>query len=199
MGLRGIASVADLDPELIRSVVDRAAVLVEDDHRSQALQGASVGLLFLTPSLRTCVGFSVAAHRLGAQTVTVTSERGGSSMSVAESIGDTVRTMAGMVDLLVVRARGRIASHIGPGIPCPWVNGGDDIEHPTQALVDLAAIEAEAGPVRELRIAVVGDLGQRCVRSLVAMLEHRRPRHLVLSGPSRASRRNSVASPLGLS
>lgn len=178
-----LARISQLDVEHVDSILARAATMAGSDHRSADLEGLTVGLLFLSPSLRTRTGFAVAAHRLGARTVVTEEARGGATMSAAESIADTVRTMAGMVDALVVRAPVDL-TEVQDGLPCPSVSGGDNVEHPTQALVDLAAIEEEVGPVAEQCVTVVGDLRQRCVRSLVELLARKPPRSLVLAGPA---------------
>lgn len=58
-----------------------------------------------------------------------------------------------------------------------------DNEHPTQAVIDLYAIERFLGPPAELRIAICGDLGQRTARSLIRLLERTPPRSLRLIAP----------------
>ena len=100
-----------------------------------------------------------------------------------ESLEDTIRTISGMVDIMVVRVglaidRGLIASCT----EAPLINGGDEglrAEHPSQALIDLLAIE-DQGPVADLSIAICGDIRMRSVRSLLSILAHRPPRRLVL-------------------
>ena len=54
----------------------------------------------------------------------------------------------------------------------PIINAGDGIgQHPTQALLDLFTIKQEKGSLRNLKIAIVGDLKNgRTVHSLAYAL-----------------------------
>jgi aspartate carbamoyltransferase catalytic subunit len=177
--MRSILTVDDLTDDDLDLVLSRAAALAGG---ASALRspGPLVGLLFLEPSLRTRVGFAAAAARLGGGHIEVAAERDGPRSS-PESFEDTVRTLSGMVDVLVARPGRPIGEVASPSV-APVVNGGDagpHAEHPTQALVDLAAIERFAGPVGELTVAVVGDLRMRATRSLLGLLTRRRPKVLV--------------------
>ncbi len=138
------------------------------DHRS-----AVVGLLFFEDSLRTRVGYEVAATRLGAATTTVFNLKQSAAMGTPETLDDTIRSVAGWLDALCVRhpdedAVPRIAR--SAGIPVINCGNGQD-EHPTQALVDLFAIEELIGGIDGLRIAIVGDLNaMRSAHSLALAL-----------------------------
>lgn len=139
------------------------------------------GVLFLSSSLRTRVGFEVAALRLGGATVHHTDLRWDPKMSDAESFADTVRTMAGLVDVLVIRANVDLANELaGLDVACPVICAGDLTSHPVQALADLFAIEQMRGPVHDQRIAVVGDLTMRAARSFLHLLERFPPAELLL-------------------
>jgi aspartate carbamoyltransferase catalytic subunit len=181
-----ILKIADLADREIDAILDRAT---EFKHGGGAIgwrpRSLVVSLLFLEPSLRTRVGFTAAAWRLGLQAIDV-SERRQSPVSMMESWADTLRTVAGYSDVIVARP----ALPLGPADAriaeaCPVINGGDrgpHEEHPTQALIDLFAMEHLRGPTRGLRIAIVGDPGMRAPRSLLALLGRRLPAALTLIG-----------------
>lgn len=144
----------------------------------------TVGLLFLSPSLRTRVGFSVAASRLGGAPVDVAGSRWAPGMSDAESFADTLRAVSGMVDIVVVRVPFVLDRDVVASCSvAPLVNAGDGVEHPTQAIVDLLAVEEERGPLDSLSIGVCGDLNSRSARSLLKVLERTPPRRLTLMSP----------------
>lgn len=192
---RDLLSIDDLSVADIGELLDRARQL---EAGSAPLIGSSlvVGLCFLTPSLRTRVGFSVASARLGADHITVVEPRFMSGMSSPESVSDTVRTISGMVDLLILRTSDSI-DEIARDLPCAVINAGDNREHPSQALIDLLAIETERGPVEQLTVALCGDLTGRSVHSLLRLLTRFPPKRLVLtSPPSRADHSVALASPL---
>lgn len=144
----------------------------------------TVGLLFLSSSLRTRVGFSVATVRLGGQPIEVSSTRWQTGMSEPEPFLDTLRVVSGMVDAVVVPVPfvlDRVA--VSSWCVAPMVNAGDGVEHPTQALVDLLAIEEERGPVEGLHVGICGDLTGRSARSLLKLMARRTPRRLTLMAP----------------
>jgi aspartate carbamoyltransferase catalytic subunit len=140
-----------------------------------------VGLLFLETSLRTRVGFAGAAARLGGQSIDV-AERRGNAVAMPEGWADTLRVVSGNVDLVVARpGRALDASQLYPLLVSSFLNAGDAGrcgEHPSQALIDLYAIEQARGPVSELTVAICGDLRMRAVRSLVRLFARFAPRAL---------------------
>lgn len=160
--------------------------------RAGALSGKVLGSLFLSSSLRTRVGFQVAAARLGMHTVSVTEERFSEGMTAKESFQDTIRTLGLMVDAIVVRSdvpldRQSLRSHLS----VPVINAGDPHgEHPTQALIDIAAMQRFAGPVGQLRVGLCGDLTMRGTRSLLQLLVRRPPAELVLMAPQTRTKHN---------
>lgn len=165
----------------INSVFDRAASLA-GGAAPLDLGRRTAGLVFLDASLRTRVGFAAAAGRLGMVPLEVLDQRASAS-SMPESIAHTLRTVAGYSDVLIARVPVGIADVV-PSNGVPVINGGDagaTPEHPTQALVDVFAIEHQTNrPVTDCRIAICGDLRMRAVRSLLALLSRRIPRDLLL-------------------
>lgn len=172
-----VHEIRDLDASEVGELLSRAHELADGSH--VRTRSGVVGLLFLEPSLRTRVGFTAAAHRVGAHPIEVV-ERRSSERSMPESLDDTVRVLSGYCDALVVRGSRRSRSLADAALTATsWLNAGDDHEHPSQALIDLFAIERLAGPLAVQRIALVGDLRMRAARSLLAALTYRRPQSVV--------------------
>jgi aspartate carbamoyltransferase catalytic subunit len=90
-----------------------------------------------------------------------------------------------MVDLIVVRPGQPLDRALVRAVsPVPVINGGDPGgEHPTQALIDLFAMERLAGPAGELHVGICGDLTLRATRSLLSLLSRLPPRRLTLIAP----------------
>lgn len=155
---------------------------------SAELRGRVVANLFFEDSTRTRVSFSVAARRLGAETIDLTSV--GSSVSKGETVGDTAANVAAMgVDAMVIRHRSSGAGHLvvrtlergveegvgGGGAACSVINAGDGRhEHPTQGLLDIYTLAERFGrldgfDLSGLTVAIVGDAGSsRVARSDIA-------------------------------
>ena len=131
------------------------------------LRGKTVVLLFLEPSTRTRVSFELAAKRLSADLVNISSST--SSMSKGETLKDTVRNIEAMqVDMVIMRhsmagAAHRLSMEITPGV----INAGDGChEHPTQALLDMFTIRERRGKLEGLKVAIIGDISHsRVARS----------------------------------
>lgn len=180
--MRHLLRVADLDPTAIHDILARAEFA-----RTGALgrlDGTVVSLVFLSPSTRTRLGFEIATARLGGTAAGLDAVRTTGRGLPPESVADTVRVCSGMSDLVVVRADevDDLASVVRDA-RCPVINGGDAVEHPTQALLDRYAIEQLAGPIGELHIGITGDLTMRSTTSLLALLGASPPRRLSLFAP----------------
>jgi len=126
-----------------------------------------VVMLFFEPSTRTRTSFELAAKRLSADTINISS--GGSSISKGESILDTARNLEAMnVDMIVVRHPSSgvpniLAEHLNASV----INAGDGCRaHPTQALLDMFTIKEKLGKIEGINVGIVGDiLHSRVARS----------------------------------
>lgn len=130
--------------------------------------------LFYEPSTRTRFSFEAAMFRLGGRVLSTEQARHFSSEMDDEQLEDTIRTLAGYSDVIVLRhgdAGG--AARAAAVSPVPVINAGDGNggQHPTQALLDLYTIQRARGTLDGLTIAMVGELDRgRTVRSLAYLL-----------------------------
>lgn len=175
LALRGMGA-AELRELLSRSRAMIPAAMGRAD-MSHVLRGRAVGLLFFEDSTRTRLSFTMAAQRLGATTLDLSS--GGSSVSKGETLIDTALNVEAIgAAALVVRARQSGAAHqIAQPARIPVLNGGDGRhEHPTQGLLDALTIAESLGrsaafDLTGLSIAIVGDvISSRVARSNIAAL-----------------------------
>jgi aspartate carbamoyltransferase catalytic subunit len=129
--------------------------------RDDILKGRTVANLFFEASTRTRASFELAAKRLRADVLNLDVNM--SSRAKGESIMDTIFTLQAMqVDIFVVRdastgVPARIAQQVAPHV-CVLNAGESDVSHPTQGLLDLLTIQRHKGDVRELCVAIVGDV-----------------------------------------
>jgi aspartate carbamoyltransferase catalytic subunit len=166
--LLGLEHLTADELELILDYADKLhAATLEGRRKLDLLKGRTVANLFFENSTRTRNSFSLAAKRLGADTVEFSSS--GSSVAKGETLIDTAKTIEAMlVDAVVVR-------HSSPGTPhllarslnCSVINAGDGPhEHPTQGLLDILTIRRRRGSLRGLTVALVGDIAHsRTARS----------------------------------
>lgn len=149
------------------------------------LSGKTVANLFFENSTRTRNSFSLAAKRLGADTVEFSSS--GSSLSKGETFIDTAKNIEAMnVDAMVVRHRTPGTAYLlAHNVDKCVVNAGDGPhEHPTQGLLDILTIREHRGSLRGLTVALVGDIAHsRTARSNIWGLK-KLGAHVILCGPA---------------
>jgi aspartate carbamoyltransferase catalytic subunit len=182
--------------DLERLTADEITLLLDTAEQLQAafaakcekltlLRGRTVANVFFENSTRTRNSFSLAARRLGADTIEFSS--GGSSVAKGETFIDTAKTIEAMgVDAVVVR-------HSAPGTPhllarhmdCSVLNAGDGPhEHPTQGLLDILTIRQKRGTLAGLTVALVGDIAHsRTARSNIWGLK-KLGAHVIVCGPA---------------
>lgn len=138
------------------------------DHLSQR----TIANLFFEDSTRTRSSFTLAARRLGADTLDITTT--GSSVKKGETIVDTALNLQAMgVHAFVVRtsAAGGPAM-IARAVSVPVINAGDGShEHPTQGLLDLLTMRQRLKVIEGRTIGIVGDIANsRVARSNIHAL-----------------------------
>lgn len=141
---------------------------VKDGAIIRNMEGQIVAILFFEPSTRTCLSFETAANRLGARVITVVNPDS-SSMAKGESLADTIRTIDGYVDVIVIRHPMEGSVQIAAdNAKHPIINAGNGSgQHPTQALLDIYTIRKEKGVLGGHTVTFVGDLKYgRTVHSL---------------------------------
>ena len=111
--------------------------------------------------------------RLGGGIITSADFKTTSSAAKGESIADSIRVIANYADLIVIRhprdGAARLAAEYSQ---IPVINGGDGShEHPTQTLCDIFTLKRKNRSLKNLRVAIAGDLkGSRTVHSFVYAL-----------------------------
>lgn len=188
-GRRHLLGLEDLSREELETILDAAAAFKRETHGCKTklglLRGRTLANLFFENSTRTRNSFSLAAKRLGADTVEFSSS--GSSLSKGETFIDTAKTIEAMnVDCMVVRHRTPGAAQLlSENVACAVINAGDGPhEHPTQGLLDILTIRERRPNLEGLTVALVGDIAHsRTARSNIWGLK-KLGAHVIVCGPS---------------
>jgi aspartate carbamoyltransferase catalytic subunit len=185
---KDLLDIESLSPEEIQLFLETATSFKEVGTRAikkvPTLRGRTVINLFFEPSTRTRVSFEIAAKRLSADAINVSSS--GSSVIKGETLLDTARNLEAMApDVIVMRHQASGAPYfIARRLKAAVVNAGDGMhEHPTQALLDAFTILEAKGTLAGLKVVIVGDLvHSRVFRSNLSLLR-KMGSEVVVTGP----------------
>jgi ornithine carbamoyltransferase len=158
MSAKHLLSITNLGLEQISRLVDRALVFANDPPGgAKPLAGKTVGLYFRGTSTRTRTAFTVAAQRLGADTIAY----GPSDLQLVtgETIEDTARVLSGFLDALVIRTNQTMAEmeSFARQDGMAVINAMSENEHPTQAIADLVTLKEALGRLEGVHVLYLGE------------------------------------------
>jgi aspartate carbamoyltransferase catalytic subunit len=168
---KDILDISSLSVEEIQLVLDTAESMREISERPikkvPTLRGKTVVLFFYEPSTRTRLSFDIAAKRLSADSLSISTSM--SSLEKGETLLDTARNLQSMrADVVVLRHAYAGAPHfLARHLKAAVINAGDGTHaHPTQALLDMLTVRRIKGRLDGLKIAIIGDIAHsRVARS----------------------------------
>lgn len=168
---RSIVSIRDMSKDDLMKVVETTN-RVKKGELSNFLIGKTVATLFFEPSTRTRLSFESAVFKSGGSVFGIANPKA-SSQSKGESFADSIMTVSGYCDVIVIRhpveGAARMASELSN---TPVINAGDGAnQHPTQTFLDLFTINEQFRRLDSLKIGMMGDLKYgRTVHSLAHAL-----------------------------
>jgi aspartate carbamoyltransferase catalytic subunit len=168
---KDILGIQEMSVSEIGLILDTAESFKEVSTREikkvPTLRGKTVINLFFEASTRTRTSFEIAAKRLSADTINISTSS--SSVVKGETLIDTAKNLEAMnPDCIIIRHSASGAPHLLARLMhVPVINAGDGAhEHPTQALLDLFTVREKKGRLAGLKVAIVGDiLHSRVARS----------------------------------
>ena len=160
---KDLLGLEELSKEELELILDTAESFREISERKikkvPALRGKTVVNLFYEPSTRTRISFELAAKRLSADILNISTSS--SSVVKGETLKDTAKNIEAMkVDVIIMRhpAAGApllLAKSIKPSV----INAGDGShEHPTQGLLDMFTVRRKKGKIAGLNVSIIGDI-----------------------------------------
>lgn len=168
---RDLVSIEDFSNEEIEAIfliADEMLKIIKNKGRTDIGYGKIMATLFFEPSTRTRFSFEAAIQRLGGGVISAP-DMSVTSTSKGETLSDTIKTVSQYADIIVIRhpqdGAARVAAE---SASVPVINAGDGKhEHPTQTLLDLYTLKKEKGDIRDLTVALCGDLEHgRTIHSL---------------------------------
>lgn len=160
---KDIIGLQDLTADEIELLLNTAQNLKEINSRDikkvPTLRGKTVVNLFYEASTRTRTSFEIAAKRLSADTINISTST--SSATKGETLSDTAYNILAMKpDIIVMRhAMSGAHQYLAKRVSCSVINAGDGAhEHPSQGLLDMLTIRECYGTLQGLKVAIVGDI-----------------------------------------
>lgn len=173
---KNLLSIEDLSIDDINQIFDLSEKYIKlnkkEDKKNPVLKGKTLINLFFENSTRTRTSFELAGKRLGADVANIQSSS--SSVSKGESLIDTAASINAMKpDFITIRHPESGATKLmAKYVNCSVINGGDGShEHPTQALLDVFVIKERLKKLKNVKVAICGDiLHSRVARSNISLL-----------------------------
>lgn len=170
---RHLVDLADLDPALLRRLIDHAKEFKADfvqglpaGRAGPFLRGKYVTMVFEWPATRTKLHAEIATCDLGGTPLCFY----GRDMptSRGETIGDTTRVLSRHSDIILYRTGDhRRLLEMAEHSECPVINGCTDYSHPFRPLVEIMTYEEHRGSLAGRKVAFVGDCRMNQARSWV--------------------------------
>ena len=186
---KDLLGIQELSVDEINFLLDTSAAFKQVGQRSikkvPSLRGKTMVNLFIEPSTRTRTSFELAAKRLSADVINITTTA--SSIVKGETLKDTALNLQALnADISVIRHSAAGAPHfLARLLKAGIINAGDGAhEHPTQALLDALTIREKKGRIKGLKVTILGDiLYSRVARSNIWLLT-KLGAQVTLAGPS---------------
>ncbi len=160
---KDLVGIQELSADEITTILDTAAAFKQvgtrDIKKVPALRGKTLVNFFVEPSTRTRTSFELAAFRLSADVVNISTST--SSLTKGETLKDTARNLEALhADIIVLRhSSAGSPQFLAERLSSIIINAGDGAhEHPTQALLDTFTIREKCGKVAGLHVAIIGDI-----------------------------------------
>ena len=189
LGVKHLLDIESLSREQIQLILSTAQKFQpasgSPPARNKSLAGKIVVTAFFEASTRTLMSFEIAAARLGADVMNVSTEL--SSIVKGETLRDTVTNLDAMgLDGLIIRHAQSGAPHAAAQVVhASVINAGDGAhEHPTQALLDALTILDYRKRLDGLKVVLVGDILHSRVARSNAFLLSKFGSLVVLCGPA---------------
>ena len=172
--MNNFINISDINGEDLRRIVDNAKSrkkerfnLNKNEIDSDApLNGKTLIMLFERPSTRTRISFDLAVKQLGGKSLILNPDEIHYGTG-NEDLRDTAKILSQYADIVMLRTHAhKKVLEFAKNLNVPLINGLTDLSHPCQIMSDIMTYEELKGPIKNKKIAWLGD-GNNVVYSLI--------------------------------
>jgi len=172
--LKNFINISDISKEELRIILDKAKLrkakrsglnknAIDPD---AFLDGKILIMIFEKPSTRTRISFDIAVKQLGGKSLILNPDEIHYG-SDNESLYDTAKILSQYADIVMLRTHEhKNVVEFSKYLEIPIINGLTDLSHPCQIMSDVMTFEELKGPIKNKKIAWLGD-GNNIVHSLI--------------------------------
>ncbi len=172
--MKKFINIADIDKKDLRLILDNAKLRKEKRSGlnknaidpDAPLDGKILIMLFEKPSTRTRISFDLAVKQLGGKSLILNPDEIHYGTG-NESLYDTAKILSQYADIVMLRTHAhKNVVEFSKYLDVPLINGLTDLSHPCQIMSDIMTFEELRGPIKNKKIAWLGD-GNNVVYSLI--------------------------------
>ena len=172
--MKNFVNISDVPKNELRLILDNAKSRKEKrfDLNKNAidpdapLDGKILIMIFDKKSTRTRISFDLAVKQLGGKSLILNPDEIHYG-SGNESLYDTAKILSQYADIVMLRTHAhKNVVEFSKHLDIPIINGLTDLSHPCQLLTDIFTFEELKGPIKNKKIAWLGD-GNNIVYSLI--------------------------------
>ena len=172
--MKNFINISDISKIDLRKILDTAKSRKEkrsnlnknDIDPDAPLDGKILIMLFEKPSTRTRISFDLAVKQLGGKSLILNPDEIHYG-SGDESLHDTAKVLSQYADIIMLRSHAhKNLLEFSKNLNIPIINGLTNLSHPCQIMSDVMTFEELKGPIKNKKIAWLGD-GNNVVYSLI--------------------------------
>jgi ornithine carbamoyltransferase len=172
--MRKFINIADINKKDLRLILDNAKSRKEKRSSlnknaidfDAPLDGKILIMIFEKPSTRTRISFDLAVKQLGGKSLILNPDEIHYG-SGNESLYDTAKILSQYADIVMLRTHAhKNIVEFSKYLEVPLINGLTDLSHPCQIMSDIMTFEELRGPIKNKKIAWLGD-GNNIAYSLI--------------------------------
>jgi len=172
--MRNFINISDISKNELREIIENAKLRKEKRvnlkknaiDKDAPLDGKILIMLFEKPSTRTRISFDLSVKQQGGKSLILNPNEIHYGTG-NESLHDTAKILSQYADIVMLRTHAhKNILEISKNLNIPIINGLTDLNHPCQIMSDVLTFEELKGPIKNKKIAWLGD-GNNVVHSLI--------------------------------